>query len=153
MKYLLTADFICWLLTSTCRRQESYFVHRKRPTTGTGVQIVFTFHISISNDGKASFCCWDPKSDAFYIHTIRGTLYMMINCEIEIDALKGHCYLLLHIATMMYYCKNADFNLLTSDCGLCFAHCWLDSLIFWKNRWLLTSFADCWLLASSSFWQ
>ena len=46
----------------------------------------------LNNDGNASICCWDIKSDAFYVHTIgsntevSGTPYIIKNCEIDIDA-------------------------------------------------------------------
>ena len=73
--------------------------------------------------------CWNTKSNAFYLHTIKrntevpGTRYMIKTVKFALMPEKNHCYLLLHIATMLYYRKNADFNLLTTDCGLRFADC------------------------------
>ena len=88
---LLTADLICWkfeifaycwlhsLTTSTdmqllttnfnmltsskllCREEETNY--RCRCTN----RVYFSY---LNNDGDASFCCWDTKIDAFYVHTI-----------------------------------------------------------------------------------
>ncbi len=83
---LLTASNINMLMSS-------------KPTLYTGrdqllLQCTNSVYFSyLNNNGNASFCCWDTKSDAFYyVHTIGsntevpGTPSMMKKCEIDIDA-------------------------------------------------------------------
>jgi hypothetical protein len=59
-----------------------------------------------------------------------GARCVTVGCNapgFELMTENSHCYILLHVATVhigMYYLKNADFKLLFTDCGLCFADYW-----------------------------
>ena len=105
--FSLTDDFICWLLTcsrwlltSTYWRQETYFVHRKRPTTSTSVWIVFTFHFWITMETHLSVIGILNAMPSMFIlfgtGSNTGTWYSVHdkNCEIDIlvDAWKNLCY-------------------------------------------------------------
>jgi hypothetical protein len=108
---LLTADLICWkfeifadcwlhLLTTDMQSQTANFnmltsskLLCTQEETNYRYQCTNRVYFSyLNNDGNTSFCCWDTKSDAFYVHIIGsnidvpGTPYMIINCEIDIDA-------------------------------------------------------------------
>jgi len=111
--HLLTTDFKSLTANFKLLTSSNLCCNRKRPTTGTGVRINRVYFSYLNNDGNASFCFWDTKSDAFYIHTIGGTLYMIKKCEIDNDAWK---VIAIYFFILLPLCTGIIVKMLTSTC-------------------------------------